>query len=217
MADSNVPNFPLPPASAEEMALVARLRSRDRTAFADLLTRLHGPLVRMARMYVPSDAIAEEVVQETWLGVLTGLADFEGRSTLKTWIFRILINRAKTRGQRESRSVPFSATDVENESESAVDPARFREDGMWASPPSRWEDGTPERLLGNKEMALLVLRAIDKLPERQRIVLTLRDIDGFDAEEVRNILGISETNQRVLLHRARSKVRNELEHLVSEG
>ena len=199
------------------MALVARLRAKDRAAFAGLLDRFHMPLRRMARMYVPSDAVAEEVVQETWLGVLNGLATFEGRSTLKTWIFRILTNRAKTRGAREARSVPFSMDEPEDSEEPAVDPARFRSDQMWASPPPRWEDGTPERLLGDKEAVALLMRAVEALPPRQRIIITLRDIEGFDADEVRNMLDLSETNQRVLLHRARSKVRSELERFLSGG
>ena len=204
-----------PSAPPEDLALVARLRARGRQAFALLLDRYHGSLQRMARLYVASDAIAEEVVQETWLGVLNGLATFEGRSTLKTWIFRILTNRAKTRGVRESRSVTVG--DNECDDDSAVDPSRFGANEMWAAPPERWEDGTPEKLLGDKEAVAFLMLAIERLPERQRVVLTLRDVEGFDAEEVRNILELSESNQRVLLHRARSKVRNDLERYLAEG
>ena len=206
-----------PRAPADDLALVARLRARDRDAFGALVDRLHAPLLRMARNYVASEASAEEVVQETWVGVLTGLATFEGRSSLKTWIFRILVNRAKSRGVREARSVPFSATEPDDPRDPAVDPARFRDNDAWASPPEWWEDGTPEKLLRDHQTAALVLRAMDSLPERQRIVVTLRDVEGFDADEVRNILGIRETNQRVLLHRARSKLRAELERIVSGG
>ncbi len=211
------PDGPTRPAPAEDLAIVARLRARDRAAFVALVDRLHAPLLRMARNYVSSQAVAEEVVQETWLGVLTGLATFEGRSSLKTWIFRILVNRVKTRGVREARSVPFSAPEPDETGEPAVAPERFRPNEMWAAPCAWWDDGTPEKLLRDRETAALVVRAIDALPERQRIVLTLRDVDGFDADEVRNILGLTETNQRVLLHRARSKVRAELERILSGG
>ena len=203
-------------AAAEDMALVERLRARDRQAFAALLDQYQASLQRMARMFVSTDAVAQEVVQETWLGVLSGLKTFEGRSTLKTWIFRILTNRAKTRGAREARSVPFDATELETPDEPAVDPARFRSNERWGAPPNRWEDGTPEKLLGDKQAVAFLLRAVEQLPERQRIVLTLRDVEGFDADEVCNILELSETNQRVLLHRARSKVRNDLERFLSE-
>lgn len=198
------------------MALVLRLRARDRAAFAALVEQYHGALVRMARMYVPTAAIAEEVVQDAWMGFVRGLDRFEGRSSLKTWLFRILVNRARTRGSLEARSVPFSATDGEDVGEeAAVSPDRFRPDEMWSQPPARWDDGTPERLLGDKQAVAFLESAIAALPERQRIVLTLRDIEGFEADEVRNILGVSETNQRVLLHRARSKVRTELERFLS--
>jgi len=166
----------------------------------------------VARMYVASRAVAEEVVQETWLAVLNGIGAFEGRSSLKTWIFRILTNIAKTRGQREGRSIPFSAV-VGDESEPAVDPERFlgedtRFPGHWAAPPRAW--GPEDRLLAAETMAV-VEEAIAALPPSQAIVITMRDVEGFDAEEARNALDISETNQRVLLHRARSKVRQALE------
>lgn len=171
----------------------------------------------MARMYVATPAVAEEVVQETWLGVIAGLPSFEGRSTLKTWLFRILTNRAKTRGAREARSVPFSVMEPDDGEEPAVDPSRFLANEMWAAPTARWDDNTPERLLGDKEAVALLMQVVEALPPRQRVVLTLRDIEGFDPEEVRNILDLSETNQRVLLHRARAKVRNELERFLSRG
>lgn len=211
------PDGPTPRAPPEDLATVARLRARDRAEFEALVDRLHGPLLRMALNYVSSHAVAEEVVQETWLGVLGGLATFEGRSTLKTWIFRILVNRAKTRGVREARSVPFSATERDGERDPAVAPERFRPNEAWASPPPWWDDETPEKLLRDRETTASVLGAIAALPERQRLVLTLRDVEGFDAEEVRNILGLTETNQRVLLHRARSKVRAELERILAGG
>lgn len=211
------PDQKIPAASAEEVELVARLRARDRTAFAALIDRYHGSLYRLARMYVASDAVAEEVVQETWMGVLNGLGTFEGRSSLKTWLFRILTNRAKTRGAREARSVPFAMDEPDDAGEPAVDPVRFLPNEMWALPPRRWEEDTPEKLLIDREAVAFITRAIEGLPARQRIVITLRDVEGLDAEEVRNVLDVSETNQRVLLHRARSKVRNDLERYLAGG
>jgi RNA polymerase sigma-70 factor, ECF subfamily len=195
-----------------ETSVVAALRAGDEETFRRLVKE-HGPsMLRVARMYVGSRAVAEEVVQEAWLAVLNGIGAFEGRSSLKTWIFRILTNIAKTRGQREGRSIPFSAV-VGDESEPAVDPDRFlgeesRFPGHWAAPPRSW--GPEDRLLATETMAV-VEDAIAALPPSQAIVITMRDVEGFDAEEARNALDISETNQRVLLHRARSKVRQALE------
>ncbi|HCO02980.1 MAG TPA: RNA polymerase subunit sigma-24, partial [Actinobacteria bacterium] len=170
-------------------------------------------MVRLALNYVPSRAVAEEVVQETWLGVLEGIDRFEGRSSLKTWIFRILMNRAMTRGQRERRSVPFSALfDPLNEpSEPSVDPSRFLGSGDpnaggWGVPPRRWDEIPEDRLLSRETFAL-IRAAIDTLPPHQREVITLRDVEGWTSVEVCNVLQVSETNQRVLLHRARTKVR----------
>lgn len=177
-----------------------------------LIDRHHGPLLRLAQVFVSSRAVAEEVVQETWTGVLEGLATFEGRSSLKTWIFRILTNRAKTRGVREGRSVPFSALgDPAPDNEPAVDPARFRSTGMWGEPPRRWDDETPEKLMMRQEFVRALEAALEQLPPSQRAVVTLRDVEGLDSAEVCNVLQISETNQRVLLHRARSKLRRALE------
>jgi RNA polymerase sigma-70 factor (ECF subfamily) len=153
--------------------------------------------------------VAEEVAQETWVGVLNGLDRFEGRSSLKTWIFRILVNRAKTRGERESRSVPFSSLES-GDGEPSVDPDRFIEAGAWASPPRAWEGEPEDRLLAGEARAVID-RAIEQLPTAQRQVITLRDIEGLDADEVVAVLDITDGNQRVLLHRARSKVRQALE------
>jgi len=203
------------PASASDLAFIARLRARDPKAFSDLLDRYHGPLLRLALVFVPSRAVAEEVVQETWVGVLDGLDCFEGRSTLKTWIFRILTNRAKTRGVRENRTVPFSAfSDQDGDHEAAVEAARFKPNGMWGVPPRRWEDDTPEKLLMTQQALQHLEVAIAALPPNQRAVVTLRDIDGLESDDVCNVLEISETNQRVLLHRARSKLRAALEEYV---
>jgi RNA polymerase sigma-70 factor (ECF subfamily) len=195
--------------------LIASLRAGDEAAFGQLVDRYHASLVRIARLYVSSQAVAEEVAQETWLGVLNGLDRFEERSSLKTWIFRILANVAKTRGVREGRSVPFSSVGGDDD-EHAVDPDRFipaeaeRAPRHWAIPPAVWSTEPDERLLAG-EVRELIFRTIDGLPPNQRAAIVLRDIEGWGPDEVRNELGVGETNQRVLLHRARSKVRQALE------
>ena len=202
-----------PPGQAD---VVAALQAGDERAFAALVEEYGPAMLRVAQMYVSSRAVAEEVVQEAWLGVISGIGRFEGRSSLKTWIFRILTNRAKTRGEREGRTLPFSSLagrDAESD-EAAVDADRFqsggRWDGHWTSAPSRWSE-LPENRLVEKETIGVAQATIDALPEAQRTVITLRDIEGWSSEEVRNALGLSETNQRVLLHRARAKVRRALE------
>lgn len=204
-------------APAGELELVAALRRRDESAFTRLVTAHHRSLLRVARMYAGTEAVAEEVVQETWLGVLKGIDRFEGRCTIKTWIFQILVNRAKTRGEREGRMIPFSAMfDAQAEpGEAAVDPSQFNENdlewpGGWVTQPRDWGT-TPEQSLLSREFRALVQAAIDMLPPNQKEVITLRDVQGWTSEEVCNILGVSETNQRVLLHRARSKVRQALD------
>ena len=198
--------------------LLERLRSGDQEAFAELVRRYSPLLLRVVRMYVPTQAVAEEVVQETWLGVLRGIDRFEGRSSLKTWLFRIAANRAKTRGERERRSVPFAslAAREAGEDEAAVDPDRFARDGGWASPPRRWED-SPEHSLESDEGVRRIRAAIEELPPMQRLVITMRDVEGWPSDEVRNALDISETNQRVLLHRARSRVRAALEDYYADA
>jgi RNA polymerase sigma-70 factor (ECF subfamily) len=192
----------------------------DEAAFAALVTRHHGPLLRIARSYVPSQAVAEEVVQETWLAVLNGLSRFEGRSSLKTWIFTILGNRAKSRGARERRSIPISALDRggdSDEGDAAVDPDRFTDKGRWARPPDRWDRDTPEQLVISAEARTVLERAIAELPPTQQAVITMRDLEGLGSQEVCNILELSETNQRVLLHRARSKIRRALEIYMTKN
>jgi RNA polymerase sigma-70 factor (ECF subfamily) len=183
--------------------------------------RYHASLVRLALLYVPNRAVAEDVAQEAWLGVLQGIGRFEARSSLKTWLFRILTNRAKTRGQREARSIPFSSLGrpADEADEPAVDPERFlgteaEYPGHWAALPRRWE-GSPEEWLLSGETRALVIEAIEALPPSQREVITLRDVEGWSSEEVCNVLNLSETNQRVLLHRARSRVRRALEEYLS--
>src|SRR3954470_17601943 len=203
--------------AARDMALpdaeiVAALKRGDESVVAALVDEYSPGLLRMARMFVRDRAVAEDVVQDTWIGVLRGINRFEGRSSLKTWIYRILINTAKTRGQRESRSVPFSA--ATSADEPAVDPDRFldadhRYAGGWMLGPSEWQ--TPEEELLQGETRDAILAAIDELPEAQRVVITMRDVEGFPSEEVSEALGITDGNQRVLLHRARSKVRRAIE------
>jgi len=205
------------PALPAEMTLLAALRAGDEDAFMALVDTYHASLLRFARMYVSDPAVAEEVVQETWLAVLRGLDRFEGRSSLKTWIFRILMNIARTRGAREGRSIPFSALeDPASEFEPSVPADRFlppdhpRWPGHWASAPGDWELGPEARLLSG-ETRDVIEAAISTLRPGQREVITLRDIEGLEAPEVCSLLSISDGNQRVLLHRARSNVRMALE------
>jgi RNA polymerase sigma-70 factor, ECF subfamily len=200
-----------------ELDLLAALRRGDESAFSRVVTLHQGPLLRVARMYVGSQAVAEEVVQETWMGVLKGLDNFQGRCSLKTWIFQILINRAKTRGEREGRMIPFSAMfDPQSDlGEPAVDPGQFNENdpewpGGWITQPRNW-GANPEQSLLSQELKAHTQAAIESLQPSQREVITLRDVQGWTSEEVCNVLGVSETNQRVLLHRARSKVRQALD------
>jgi RNA polymerase sigma-70 factor, ECF subfamily len=199
-------------ASPDDLRTVAAILAGDERAFEELVDRYNPSLLRVALGYVRTRSAAEEAVQDTWLGVLRGLPAFEGRSSLRTWIFRILVNQAITRGVRESRSVPFSSLGEE----AAVDPERFLPSGAWASPPQPL-DGVPEDVLLSAEARTLVLAAIAELPSQQRQVITLRDVEGWTSAEVREALDLSEGNQRVLLHRARSKVRARLESYLDEA
>jgi RNA polymerase sigma-70 factor (ECF subfamily) len=202
--------------------LVAALRARDESAFAWLLDTYSGSLRRVARSYVATDSAADEVVAEAWLAVITGIGRFEQRSSFKTWIHRIVMNLARTKGTREHRSVPFASFAAEADTwEPAVDPARFQPPGStgaghWASPPVPWDE-EPETSLSAGETLVVVRRAIAGLPEGQQVVITLRDLEGWRSDEVCNALDISETNQRVLLHRARAKVRAALEQHFEES
>ena len=201
----------------DDAALVKALRQGDEQAFTSLVQHYHASLLRLAMSYVATREQAEDAVAETWLGVLNGIDRFEGRSSLKTWIFRILVNRAKTKGVREQRSVPFSSLGSEGdggEHEPSVDPRRFAPAGNWSAPPQSWE-GLPEDRLLSAEAKAVVDDAISHLPDMQRAVITLRDVQGLTAEEARDVLGLTEVNQRVLLHRARSKVRARLEEYLS--
>jgi RNA polymerase sigma-70 factor (ECF subfamily) len=208
---------------SDDALLVGALRAGDEATFARLVGDWSGSMLRVAQIYVSSRAVAEEVVQETWLSVLRALPQFEGRSLFRTWVFRILTNTAKTRAEREGRTVPFSALrDPGRVPEAAVDADRFldaahaRWPGHWASPPTRWDTLPEERLLGDETLAVIE-RAIEELPPSQRAAITLRDVEGWTAEEVRNALEISESNQRVLLHRARAKVRKAIEEYVEQS
>ncbi|HYY08107.1 MAG TPA: sigma-70 family RNA polymerase sigma factor [Actinomycetota bacterium] len=207
-------------ASAADLALVERLRAGDETAFMMLVEQHQAAMLRVARMYVSSNAVAEEVVSEAWLGILKGLDRFEGRSSLRTWMYRIVANIAKTRAQRDKRSIPFSALEGDDAG-SGVEPDWFqaateRAPGHWRTFPDDWR-GIPEERLEANETLERIARAIDALPSMQAEVLRLRDVLGWSSEEVRNALDLSETNQRVLLHRARSRVRRALhEYLFGE-
>lgn len=204
--------------ASDEVALVKRLLARDEAAFTQVVERYHGSLIRFALLFVATRAVAEDVVQDTWMAVLNGLPSFEGRSALKSWIFSILANRAKTRSVREKRTIAFSELSAPGvEDEPAVDRDRFTSAGAWAAPPGRWDQDTPETLLLHREAIAVIEKAMAGLPASQRAVVTLRDVEGLDAAEVCNILDVSETNQRVLLHRARSKVRAALERYMAEG
>jgi RNA polymerase sigma-70 factor, ECF subfamily len=202
----------------DDAQLVAALRAGDEEAFRSVVSDWHSSLLRVAQIFVPTRALAEEVVQETWLRVLGALDRFEGRSSLKTWVFRILVNTAKTRAQREGRVIPFSSLhDPARIPEAAVEPERFlpddheRHPGGWAEPPRH----LPEESLIAAETRQAIAAAIDALPANQRAVISLRDVEGWSSEEVRNALDISEVNQRVLLHRARARVRRALEDYLT--
>jgi len=219
------PETPVDAGGEEDQALVDALLQGQESAFATLVDRYYNSMIRLAMLYVQDRAVAEEVVQETWLGVLNGLGRFERRSSLRTWLFRILTNQAKTRGKKEARTVPFSELwDTSDEAEGpSVDPSRFRPPddpnwpGHWASgaAPSSWS-GAPEEQLLSKETRDHIRKAIDSLPRAQREIIILRDVEGWSSDEVCNIFVISETNQRVLLHRARSKVRQALEEYLKK-
>jgi RNA polymerase sigma-70 factor (ECF subfamily) len=198
----------------DDAALLAALRAGDERAFERLVARHHAALVRVARQYVPTQEIAEDVAQEAWLGLLRGLDSFEGRSSLRTYLFRIVMNLARTRGVREARSAPFSSLVRDDEDGPSVAPERFiqspaRGAGHWASPIRPWS-GSAEQIALTAEAVQKVYEAIARLPEAQRRVVTLRDVEGFSADEVCDLLELSEGNQRVLLHRARTKLRQAL-------
>jgi RNA polymerase sigma-70 factor (ECF subfamily) len=210
--------------NGEDRRILEALRGGDEQAFATLVQRHYPSMLSVAMHYVSSRAIAEEVVQEAWIGVLKGLVYFEARSSLKTWIFRILINRAKTQMRREGRSIPFSslAAPADDPFQASVDRDRFWDADHpkwphhWRVPPQDW-GGTPEERLLSAETEAYIRRAIDRLPPNQRAVITLRDIEGWKPNEVCTILKLTDATQRVLLHRARSKVRQSMEQYPEPG
>jgi RNA polymerase sigma-70 factor (ECF subfamily) len=207
-------------AAVDETGLVAALRDGDQTVFASLVDQHTPSMLRVARGYVPSHEIAEEVVQETWIALVKGIDRFEGRSSLRTWLFSVMINIAKSRGAQERRNADAA---IAAYTDGTVDPARFRgaEDrypGHWkpADVPAAFPD-TPEGSVLGDELVAVARRELDRLPERQRIVVALRDMLGFDSSEVCELLDISTANQRVLLHRGRAAVRQVLETYLAEG
>jgi RNA polymerase sigma-70 factor (ECF subfamily) len=206
------------PVTAEQ-ADVTALRAGDEATFRRLFAQHHRVMKRVARSYVSSDAVAEEVVQETWLAVVSGIDRFEGRSALATWIFSVLINQAKTHQARERRSVPLSCIG-DRDDRAAVDADRFEQDedawpGHWATPPRPWQK--PDRRLLSLEARDHLRSALAELPARQRLVVALRDVEGASAAEVRDLLALSPENQRVLLHRGRSRLRSLLEGYMDEA
>ncbi|MGH2861883.1 MAG: RNA polymerase sigma factor [Solirubrobacteraceae bacterium] len=197
-------------AADTDLQLLMRLRQGDEDAFVTLVSKHHDPMLRLARTFVHSHAIAEEVVQETWLGVLRGIDRFEGRSSLRTWLLAILVNRARSTGTREARSV--AASDAEG-FVAAVDAARFDAGGAWSSPPEHWVDDVEDRI-GAQALREQILAALAEMPERQRAVVMLRDVDGLRSDEVCQVLDLTAANERVLLHRGRSRLRQALEDTV---
>jgi RNA polymerase sigma-70 factor (ECF subfamily) len=195
----------------DDTVLLSRLRAGDERAFEVLVAQHNGALRRVARTFVRTDSAVDDVVQETWLGVVRGLDGFEGRSSLRTWIFRILVNQARTRAVRDARTLPFSA--LEDDDGPAVEPAAFGTDGRWSSAPPRL-DSDPATGLLSAELRSHLLAAVDTLSPDQRAVITLRDLVGLSGPEVCDLLELTEGNQRVLLHRARSRVRTALTPLV---
>ncbi len=210
------------PVEPDDRQLVAALRQGDEAAFDRLIARYHPSLIRIGMLFVRDRAVAEEVAQETWLGMLQGLERFEGRSTFRTWLFGILANQARRRGERERRTIPFSAlTQPPRGSEAAVDaewflPAGDEWAGHWAAAPASWQNA-PEDALLSGETRREIERVIDLLPPNQRAVITLRDVEGWEAAEVCKVLALSDTHQRVLLHRARSRVRRALAPYLELG
>jgi RNA polymerase sigma-70 factor, ECF subfamily len=199
--------------SQPELSLVRSLAAGDERAFNELVGRYHRSFVRLARNYVRSEAIAEEVAQDSWCAVVTGIDRFESRSSLKTWLFSIVVNKARTRAERERRMTPFSALTSEDEDGSPVPVEdRFDADGAWSSAPRPWND--PERRAISLELREELRLALQELPERQRIVVTLRDVEGLGSDEVCDLLGISPGNERVLLHRGRARLRAVLEQAL---
>jgi RNA polymerase sigma-70 factor (ECF subfamily) len=199
----------------DDPAFMARLRAGDALAYRALIRRFHGSLVSVANSIIGSRAQAEEVVQDSWLAVFNGIGRFEGRSSLATWLFSIVLNRARTRAGRESRLVGLPGIlDGTQGSERAVDVTEFQPDGHWVEAPRLWDEINPERVVAGRQLWTHVQAAIERLPAGQRAVIVLRDMEGREAEEACALLGISAENQRVLLHRARGRIRKTIDALV---
>lgn len=209
----------MPGLAKGEETLLARLRAGEEKAFDEVVNKHHGALIRMAMGHVADREAAEEVVQDTWMTVIESLHRFEGRSSLRTWIFGILIHKAKDRGVREKRHTTFSACEsCDDENEEAIDPSRFQQSGEWAGhwafPPRPWDDQTPEKLLASQQAVSAMNKAIEALPPTLKDVLVMRDIEGMESYEVCALLKITETNLHVRLHRARERVRKAVEACV---
>ena len=207
---------PIPTEVNKDSALLARLKQADEGAFAELVTRHHSALIRTAMGHVADREVAEEVVQETWMAVIEGLDRFEGRSSLRTWIFGIMIHKAKDRGVREKRHVTFSSFEAaDDEGDEVIDPSRFHQSGEWAGhwafPPQPWDDQTPEKLLASQQAVNAMNQAIEALPATLKEVLIWCDVEGIEANEACEILKITKTNLYVRLHRARERVRQAVE------
>ena len=192
--------------------MLEHLLKGDERAYVELVTRYHEPLVRVARYYVASDATAQDVAQDTWIAVLRGLERFEGRSSLKTWLFHICVNRARSAGVKEHRVIPVDISAVE----ASVPSSRFNQAGMWSDPPAPFTDTIDDALV-NRPLTNLVHESISKLPDTSKAVVTLRDVEGLSTAEVGELLELSEANVRVILHRSRAKIRSEVEARVRGG
>ncbi|WP_249019506.1 RNA polymerase sigma factor [Conexibacter sp. S30A1] len=196
-----------PGGADDDAQLLERLRSGDEAAFSALVERHHDPMLRLARTFVQSQAVAEEIVQDTWVAVLHGIENFEGRSSLRTWLLAILVNRARSTGAREARTVPSA------DPTPAVDAARFNAGGGWSTPPEQWAEDVEARLSADT-LAPVIREELERMPARQRAVVMLRDVDQLRSDEVCQVLGLSAVNERVLLHRGRGRLRQALEDAI---
>jgi len=201
------------PAENDGDGMLDRLRRGDEATFRSLVRKHHASMVSFARSFLRDRSAAEEAVQDSWMAVISGIGSFEGRSSLKSWIFAIVANKARTKAKRDGRMVPFSA--FGSADEPAVDAERFTPEGSWASPPGSWSDINPERIVAGRQLLAHVMAILETLPAAQRTVVKLRDIEGLSAPEVCDVLEISEANQRILLHRGRSRVRQGIENLMA--
>jgi RNA polymerase sigma-70 factor (ECF subfamily) len=195
----------------DDAELLGRLLAGDKDAFREIVTKYHESLVRVARSYVANDASAEDVAQETWIAVLRGIERFEGRSSFKTWLFRIAVNRARTKGVKEHRVVAVDIT-----SDRSLLARRFNEHGMWSDPPAPFTDSVDDAIV-NAPIVRLVHESIARLPDAARAVVTLRDVQGLSTTEVAELLELSEANVRVILHRSRARIRSEVEASMRAG